>query len=339
MRPFKAITFAASVIWGGTSASFAQTSPDQDRTLIARDVCIGVGARFASGGNISYQAERFRVEQGRGSVTVFEGAVKITEIPGFTYTNYTNCLESVFSHFEKTRAVADSKNGPEIFSAVYELNTFLHIGICMSSAAKGGGSFIQIEPGRESLEEFFGKYSAAVSTSVSRRVKRYSGRDIALGIAGRMQYYRYQPGRAVPYFERDSIQAANDAVQNVTSSQYDDYIRIARIAARMRQTFMYALGVSGGLDRARAYGEQLKLSHYPAALDCLNGFYRNDSRNLREVAADLGINSPSVPTFETALSIGQAVARGQMRADRMFAQSFFEERVTATIRSAIRTSN
>src|ERR1700731_3416446 len=74
--------------------SFAQeSSADERRALISRDVCVGIAANFASAndGDITFQAGHFRVEKAHGSVTVFEGAVRVTEIPGFTYLSYNDC--------------------------------------------------------------------------------------------------------------------------------------------------------------------------------------------------------------------------------------------------------
>src|SRR5262245_24557731 len=98
-----------SVVLNARQAIAQAETVDQRRVYIARDVC-NAAAKFvdpSQGGNISYQAGQFSVQGAHGSITIYEGDTKITEIPGFTYNGYTDCINRIYATLDRERKAQD----------------------------------------------------------------------------------------------------------------------------------------------------------------------------------------------------------------------------------------
>jgi hypothetical protein len=292
---------------------------------------VGIAANFASAndGDITFQAGHFRVEKAHGSVTVFEGAVRVTEIPGFTYLSYNDCLDRLLSNFERTRRTEESKNFLEAFMTGYELNEMLNVGICLRSAAMGGFYIGDKQNDNEPVQQDVLKNLAlAVSKSVVRRVKRFSGRDIDLNLTDDLMYYRYYRDRSVPYFRPQSIQDQNDAVNDLAASDDEDYVAMGRITGKMKRTFVYFVGLSRVLQSVQGTFDDRAMranNYFPSSLQCLHSVYLEDKSRLQQIMEDLNMSDIlEIPDLEAAIANGE---------------QFFDQRVTAKIRQFIKTAS
>lgn len=83
------------------SIANAEMSPSQRAELMlnARDICVGVLAKFVSvkdsNAITSFDQGKFKVSNNKGNLTVFEDNVKIVELPSFNYKDYSVCIEKL----------------------------------------------------------------------------------------------------------------------------------------------------------------------------------------------------------------------------------------------------
>ena len=285
-----ALGLICAIVIGLRTASAAEPSLDERRVLIARDVCAGFAANFATtqGGSISFSAGHFRVEGSQGTVTIFEGDVRLTEIPGFSYSTYNDCLDKVLSRLERTRKAEDSKRALEAFNASFELNQLLSTGICLQSAAKGGFYFGNLDQGGVPLEQrFLSEFLTVVAKSVERRLVVFSGQHPELSLADGLKFYRYVPGRAVPYFDQITITRENAELSGAASAELEGYLAIGGISGQMRTVYEYIVGLTdllqSGQGRFDERSVRLKTT-VPPSLSCLWNAYRSDKEKLlREI--------------------------------------------------------
>jgi hypothetical protein len=315
--------------------SYAQTilGADQQRGLLARDVCLAMSTNFATGDSITYENGRFRVVKGTQSITVYEGATPLATVPGFTYTEYSHCLDIVLSGVESSRPAPDAKGTVEALTAGNELGEIQSIGLCAQSAAMGGLYIGDMQSDNAPVQmEYLEKLVLSVSKSITRRVKRFSNKEIRLTLVNDLQFYNYVQGRLVPYFSIDAIQDSTDVVSDATPSGYEDYVDIGRIAGRMRRAFLYGTVFSFLLQRPPNPGVAYRAQMYlPRSLQCLENSYQRDRANIYEYARRLGI-SLQVPEFNQAVSNGSRLVPN---GDNVWAERFFDERVTVRLRDAI----
>jgi hypothetical protein len=75
---------------------------DNSKVLYAaRDVCVGVIAKFANSPDpeteITYDQGKFKVVRSKSGVTILEDNVPITQMQKFDYANYNECLKEAIS--------------------------------------------------------------------------------------------------------------------------------------------------------------------------------------------------------------------------------------------------
>jgi hypothetical protein len=335
-----------------TAQSTAQGSSfDERRPYIARDLCVGIGAKFGNapeGGEISFEAGQFRVQQGRGVITIFEGSTKLTEIPGFNYKSYTECLDVLLARFERVTKPQDATKPLEAFMAGYELGDVLNVGMCMRSAAMGGYYIGDIQDrGRPLQQGQLEKLTESVSKSVVRHVKRFSGQDITLDLLTDLKHYRFFADRSAPYFDPEDVQSIRDSVNDVTSSNDADYFNMGFVVGRMKRVFLHMTALTGMLESIKGrFDERAMRANqlFPASLQCLRRVYLDDQGRLRQIADDLGLarrfNIPDVDVaFENGRMLTMTTVNGQdTGVDNSKSVQYFDERVTARIRQSLRNS-
>jgi hypothetical protein len=323
--------------------AFAQpASTDERRPLIAQAVCTGIGAKFASGDNaiISFNAGKFRVEGARGSLTIYENSVQLTEVSGFSYKNYTACIEVVLSSFERNRPTEDPNKFYDAFMAAYELSDALHVGTCLQSAASGGLYFGDMQNNNlPTQEDFIAKAVVSIGKSVERRIKRVFDRttNVTETLKRDLRIYRLFPGRLYPYFEAEKIQSLNEFMKDFASARMEDYLELGRTAGRMNRMF-HSIGVLSAFlqttqgqfdDRARRAN-----ASFPPSLQCLYQLYSQDIARLKQTAVDVGIEAMDVPAVQEAVTAGRTFAAASGPSPR----DLFNRRVATRVRQAIRTS-
>lgn len=291
-------------------ATAQSPSSDERRALLARDVCVGPLARFANAqsGDVSFQDGRFRVERAGGSVTVFENSLRVTELPGFTYTSYDNCVERYLSGAERTRRAEDSKRQSDAFLAGYELGEILSVGICLRSAAMGGFYFGDRQSGNIPYQEDqLRKLLLSTGKSIARRMRRLNNRAPELDLDSGLNFYRFVPDRPVPYFDTRDAQDFADQLTDVASAsaEDEDYVKLGLVVGRMDVTFKLSAGISalyqsvqGNFDARAARANQF----LPPTLDCLASSYTQDTSRLRQALSSLGIQSVRAPPLVIATS-------------------------------------
>jgi hypothetical protein len=322
-------------------STYAQSqTADERRPLIARDTCLAMATKFASGDTVEFENGRFRVVKGAQSVTVYEGAVSIASIPGFTYSEFNRCLDIVISSLERARPSTDSKVLLEAFMAGYELSDVQNVGICIQSAAMGGFYIGDRTQGNVPLQrDRIEKFVLAVSTSVARRVKRFSNRDVALDLVSYLRFYNYYPDRVVPYFSADAIQSSTEVINDVTTSNSEDYFNLGRVTGGLKRGFLYATFFTAILDSTQGRGDDRSFraqNYLPSSLQCLRVSYEQGRSRLYQASRDLGI-SLQIPDFAQAVSNGHSIA-GSLNGDNSWTERYFDERVTTRIRQLLRNT-
>jgi hypothetical protein len=318
-------------------AAAQQRSGDEQRFLIAKDVC-NVAAKYANavgGGNISYQAGKFRVEQGRGSITVFEGAVPLAQVPGFTYQSYVSCVSLVIGGIERTRSPTESGNPLEAFTAGFELGNVQYVGTCLRSAAMGGfySGFIQNDNAPAAVDEIR-KLAVSASRSITRRVRRFSARDINLDLSRDLRFYQFYPGKVVPYFDQGAIQGQDDAIFDVAPATGENYFRLGLATGRMQRVFDNIVALSAILQMAQ--GAVQMQTYYPQSAQCLNGTYRYGVASLQRALGDLRLGGLRIPDPNDAISEGRAAAiRANTNREKSFITQLFYQNVTGRIRQSL----
>jgi hypothetical protein len=338
-------TCAGSSVLFALSAgvAFAQTpSTDERRPLIAREVC-NIGAKFASGDNatVSFNAGRFRVEGARGSLTIYEGSVRLTEVPGFSYKGYTDCIELVLASFERNRPAEDPNKFYDAFMAAYELSDVLHIGTCMRSAATGGIYIGDMQNNNLPVQEdFIAKLIISVGKSVERRIKRAFGRSTAVteNLKRDLRIYRLYAGRLHPYFEPENIQTQNEFMKDFASARMEEYIELGRTAGRMNRMFYNMTVLSAFLQTSQGqFDERARRAntYFPSSLQCLERLYIQDIGRLRQAAAEVSVEGMDIPSIPDAIAAGRAFAGGHDVSPR----DLFNRRVPTRVRQSIRASS
>lgn len=268
------LIIVGSALVASAEAAAQSSSFDERRALIARDVCVGPLARFANvqSGDVSFQDGRFRVERAGGSVTVFENSLRVTELPGFTYTSYDNCVERYLSGAERTRRAEDSKRQNDAFLAGYELAEILSVGICLRSAAMGGFYFGDRQSSNIPFQEDqLRKLLLSTGKSIARRMRRLNAQAPQLDLDSSLSFYRFVANRPVPYFDARDAQDLADQLTDAASASADDYVKLGLIVGRMNKTFQFSGGISalyqgaqGGFDARAARANQFLPPHWIA---------------------------------------------------------------------------
>lgn len=283
----------------------AEETVDERRVLIARAVCVGFGANFANtdGGDIKFQAGRFQVKDASNNLTVFEGAVKITEIPGFIYGDYTRCVEQLIKRFEYTRRKSDSKATLEAFNAALELNAVLSIGLCVEYAARYG-LFFTDEQGLSRLDQN-GLTSMLVSASesISSRTKRFMEDSKKIDFSERLEFYRYYPDKPIPYFRPDAINYYNTQLESGATTEATNYIGLGKSVGKLTWNYMYLWMFSrimhAAIYRADDDGARARAA-VPPTLGCLQNSYLAEKNNLESILEELNISGIDIPNPQTS---------------------------------------
>jgi hypothetical protein len=314
--------------------SAQQQSSNLDRALVARDLCVGIAAKFANspGANISFQSGQFKVDNANGTLTVFENTVPIAQIPGFTYTAYSQCLDRLIEGFDKGKRADEAKARLEAFSAGFELSDILNIGICVRSAAMGG-FYIGDTSNDDNIplkQQRLQQLTLAVSKSVNRRLSNLTNQPAALDFVNSLRFYNFFPDRLVPYFPSDVIQTNIDSFFDIVPDDPHDYASLGVLVGRMKRSFVYGFGFSfilqtvqnGFDDRANRARASL-----PPSLHCLSRMFAEDANRLSSALSDLNIsNVDSIPNFTSVVPYGPG---GQFQ---------FDQAVVSKLRQALRTN-
>jgi hypothetical protein len=205
-KGFAASAFAVYICLSAAVGASASTI-DDDRTLVARDICTGLAANFVHGSNadISFSAGRFTVSKASGNLTVFDGAVPVTEIKGFSYSDYLSCLQEMINDISSQQKSSQQQASIQILDGAFELNKTLAIGACLQSAAQGGYYMGNLENGAILQDTFYSAMFSSVSNSVDKRLKDSGSPELRIDLNGNVQYYRFYQDREVPYFDQAYI--------------------------------------------------------------------------------------------------------------------------------------
>jgi hypothetical protein len=331
---FKILLLLTVLFLNAKELAAQQQSADIDRAQAARDICAGIAAKFANspGAKISFESGRFRVDNATGTLTVFESAVPVAQIPGFTFTAYAICLDKLIEGFEKGRKREEAKAKLEAFSAGYELSEALNIGICVRSAAMGGFYIgdTQNDDNIPLRQQRLKELMLAISKSVNRRLTQLSNQSASVNFVQDLQFYSFYQDRPVPYFTSDRIQTTMDSFYDIVPNDPHEYASLGALVGRLKRTYLYGFSFSfilqstqNGFDdranRARTF--------LPASLNCLARTYGEDTNRLKGALVDLNISNVSeIPDFVAALSRGQ---QGQF---------LFDQAVASKLRQFLRSN-
>jgi hypothetical protein len=309
----------------------------------ARDICVGIAAKFANaaeGSLISYNAGKFKIEGNvGGQVTVFEGTSPIATIPNFTYDNYTSCIDSTLEAIRERETRAEQNTHRDevrkklaVFNTAFELNGAMNVGTCMQSAAMVGvyfGDLSQnnIANGKNIIpEENYKKFLQAFDRSLMNRLKGTIRDDAQFELEDDIKFFRYVPGRFVPYFPMEAIQRNNSTLKENLD---DDYLALANLGetvgglTKLYQNYatflqVWKSAVQSDYQRSNAVG---------ASLQCMGTPIRELSSQARVAIEELGLSIDlDVPTLDQL---------SQMTPDQLHSSDAFG-RLVSNIRSAIR---
>ena len=185
----------------------------------ARDICVGVAAKFVNapaGAEISYENGKFKIAGTvGGQATVFEGAASVGTISDFDYRNYTQCVSKFATAISHETRIAGAKKTLALFNATLELNNTMYIGTCLKPAAEAGMYFgdvsqSNIADGQNIIgEDHYEKFLVALDKSLQIRLKNVLNSAVQFALEDDLQYFRFVPGRFVPYFTSDAIEKNN----------------------------------------------------------------------------------------------------------------------------------
>lgn len=290
--------FAVASFILAVSAQSATT--DEKRALIARDVCSGFSSKFISteddSADVSFSQGRFTIKRNKGSVTVFEDSVPVTKIPGFTFTDYQECIESLIAAFERSRSASASKKNLEAFNAGYELNFALSIGVCLESAARGGMYLgnTEVDPPKPMDREELENQMFATSKSISARVKVITGEEIETQLNDDLMFYEFVPNRVVPYFETSMVDDYMSELLSATEGDQSEYVKLGAITAQMARVLPIAIVLNQFLSEARQRNDprSIRLQRFlPSSLDCMKRHYSRNAGRLEQLTSELSVDA------------------------------------------------
>jgi hypothetical protein len=176
------------------------------------------------------------------------------------------------------------------------------------------------------------------STAHSSRVKRFSGRDVSVDLEKDVKFDQFFPGRLSAYFEPTDIQRNKDSILNVASSMDSAYVEMGFVVGRMNRSFVYVTLLSALLNRFGPNG------YFTQSLQCLRTAYINEQGRLRQASRELNLSDRfDIPSVDIAIENGR---RAQLTtehgrdtgADNSAFEQYFDQRVTARIREALRNT-
>ena len=298
-----ALALSAFCVQPGAAADEAT-----DAAFAARDICIGVAAKFGHGNGLTFDAGKFKVDKGtNGQITIFENSVPLGQIPNFDYSNYTTCVSKFVDIFDLKMQKSESNRSLAIFNAAFELSNILSVGTCMQSTAMVGMYFGDMSLKSENAEnvlgsDYFYKLLAATDRSLEKKIQRYLNQTATFSLESGVKYYRYGAYREIPYFDAATSGQYSGYLASFIDDELRPYSALGHKAASLVRLYGYA-GVFIAFDRVfSAQPDPVSAQRRAAIRDglrCIQFVYANLSATINQSIedADIELNS-EIPKIE-----------------------------------------
>jgi hypothetical protein len=128
-----------------------------------------------------------------------------------------------------------------IFAAGYDLNDLEYIGACLQQPARlgfyfGDMSLSQYADGSNRIDSnSFNKTLVSVASSIASRVKPYVSSDVRFSLESDVQYFRFVPGREVPYFSQGVIDRNNAYLNSTLAPELRSYAALGESAGALNR--------------------------------------------------------------------------------------------------------
>ena len=179
--------------------------------MVASNVCQGAISEItrAQGGKISANVGQYKIEGANGSVTISKGDRAV--FSGMTYDAFTSCLLEMKKSIAADRKASRIERQSAIFELALNLSETLHMGTCLRGAAQVGlypGDMSQ-GTGTTVGDDALYTQIASIENVFSRKAQDLFRRDLQFGLSEAVLFFRFVPGRSVPYFDGTTIGVAN----------------------------------------------------------------------------------------------------------------------------------
>ena len=299
----KTITIAAlfALVCIHVSPVLAQGS-DED-AMVASNVCQGATSEIAraKGGKISANIGQYKIEGADGSVTISKGDRAV--FSGMTFDAFARCLIEMKKSIAADRKATRIERQSAIFDLALSLSETLHMGTCLRGAAQVGLYPGDMSQGAGTIVGEDATYARinSIENVLRQKAQNLFRRDLRFDLSDAIQFFRFVPGRSVPYFDGTAIDAANSLVQGqvvgneqVVASMGKD-IGAASKLARWYAILPNLVQMVGQRDPQRAYYLQPGVQQ---SQQCIVALYPNVARQVQSDFSAFGCNI-AVPQLDT----------------------------------------
>src|SRR5262249_33226369 len=151
-------------------------------------------------------------EGANGSVTIMKG--DRAAFSGMTYDAFTKCLIEMKKSIAADRKATRIERQSAIFDLAFSLSETLNMGTCLRGAAQVGLYPGDMSQGDGTILGEEATYTRIASTEnvLKQKAQDLFRHDLRFGLSNSVQFFRFVPGRSVPYFDGTTIGAANSLV-------------------------------------------------------------------------------------------------------------------------------
>jgi hypothetical protein len=306
MNPFRIAAFFAVVCAFMDTCALAQDATED--AYAARDVCVGFAANYINappGTSFTYNAGRFRIVGTVGQrATIFEGSTQVASIPNFNYKDYTTCVDNTLKSMAAGRKKTEIKRSLALFNASAELSSTLHVGDCMQTMAMRGFYFgdlsqSNIANGENVVnEENFYQTFAAIDRALSKNVSEIYQREIHFSLANDVNFFRFVPGKSVPYFAMESVQRNSEKLTDVADADDLAFIQLGSEVGKFTRLYGYYGGFLQGSYQTHP-ADSGRIAAINQTLACLDTPVRSAIASIQSLILELKFPyEVNVPTIE-----------------------------------------
>jgi hypothetical protein len=301
MKTIIITTFLALVCLPASRVS-AQPGPDED-AMVASNVCQGATSEItrAQGGKISANVGQYKIEGANGSVTISKGDRAV--FSGMTFDAFAKCLLEMKKGIAADRKATRIERQSAIFDLALSLSETLHMGTCLRGAAQVGLYPGDMSQGAGTIVGEDATYTQIASTEnvLRQKAQNLFKRDLRFSLSDAVLFFRFVPGRSVPYFDNTTIGTANSLVaaqlvgnEQVVASMGRD-IGAASKLARWYAILPNLVQMVAQRDPQRAYYLQPGVQQ---SQQCIVALYPDTARQVQSDFSAFGCNI-AVPQLDT----------------------------------------
>jgi hypothetical protein len=286
------------------SSAFAQEATSD--AYAARDICVGVAAKFAHaapGASITYNSGKFKIEgSAGGQVTVFEDSIPIATMQDFNYKDFSECIDKTLKGIQANEKKSEINRKLTIFNAAVELNSVLNVGTCMQSAATAGLYFGDLSQSNRAdgknivSEDYYVKFLEALDVSLANRLKGAIDDDTRFTLEDDIKFFRYVPGRFVPYFPMDAISKNNSYLSDNLDDEYLSFAELGKDVGTLTRLYGWYSTLLQFLYAGAQYDP--RSAPIRASLQCMDTPIRSLTSSINGLVDEIGFSDIDIPKLD-----------------------------------------